>query len=79
MCLNKSKRLDFLSHAFATIQTKRGVDLLTLKTLLGHSDISTTFTYSTPGSDFMEKKIRMSQEKWKQQLLADDSDEKKGK
>ncbi|WP_291637157.1 site-specific integrase [Clostridium sp.] len=34
-----------LRNAFATLQTERGVDLLTLKTLLGHSNISTTFTY----------------------------------
>lgn len=67
-----------LRHAFATRQTERGVDLLTLKTLLGHADISTTFTYSTPGSDFLERKIRLSQEKWKQLLLADESVERNG-
>lgn len=67
-----------LRHAFATRQTERGVDLLTLKTLLGHADVSTTFTYSTPGSDFLEKRIRMSQEKWRQQLLAEEPDERKG-
>ncbi len=68
-----------LRHAFATSQTERGVDLLTLKTLLGHASISTTFIYSTPGSDFMEKKIRMSQEKWKQELLAEEAGKKEGK
>jgi site-specific recombinase XerD len=67
-----------LRHAFATRQTERGVDLLTLKTLLGHVDIATTFTYSTPGSDFLEKRVRMSQEKWRQELLAKESDERKG-
>lgn len=67
-----------LRHAFATMQTERGVDLLTLKTLLGHADVSTTFAYSTPGSDFLEKRIRMSQEKWRQQLLAGEPDDKKG-
>lgn len=61
-----------LRHAFATKQTERGVDLLTLKTLLGHVDVATTFTYSTPGSDFLEKRIRMSQEKWRKQLLSDE-------
>lgn len=57
-----------LRHAFATRNTELGVDLLTLKTLLGHKDIATTFIYTNPGSDFLEKKIRMSQEKWRKQL-----------
>ncbi|MFR7519832.1 MAG: hypothetical protein ACLUVD_08550 [Mediterraneibacter faecis] len=32
-----------------------GVDLLTLKTLLGHSQIQTTFAYVSPGDDFYGK------------------------
>lgn len=58
-----------LRHAFATRQTELGVDLLTLKELLGHADVATTFNYSNPGSDHIEKKIRMAQNKWKKQLL----------
>ncbi len=58
-----------LRHSFATRLTESGVDLLTLKVLLGHSDVSTTLTYSNPGSDYLEKRVRLSQEKWKNQLL----------
>lgn len=57
-----------LRHEFATRLTEMGVDLLTLKTLLGHSQIQTTFAYVTPGDDFLEKRIRMAQSKW-QKLL----------
>lgn len=62
-----------LRHAFATEQTERGVDLITLKELLGHEDISTTFTYSTPGSDYLERRVRLSQEKFRRDVLEDDS------
>lgn len=58
-----------LRHSFATRQTELGVDLLTLKELLGHADVATTLNYSTPGSDHLEKRVRMAQEKWKNQLL----------
>ncbi|MEI4604692.1 tyrosine-type recombinase/integrase [Bacillus cereus] len=57
-----------LRHSFATRQTEMGVDLLTLKELLGHVEISTTFNYAKPGSDHIEKRVRMAQEKWKRQL-----------
>jgi len=57
-----------LRHEFATRLTEMGVDLLTLKTLLGHSQIQTTFAYVSPGDDFLEKRIRMAQSKW-QKLL----------
>ncbi len=59
-----------LRHAFASSLTERGVDLLTLKELLGHVEISTTFTYTTPSSDYLEKRVRLSQEKWRT-LLSD--------
>jgi site-specific recombinase XerD len=58
-----------LRHAFASSLTERGVDLLTLKELLGHVEISTTFTYTTPSSDYLEKRVRLSQEKWRKLLL----------
>lgn len=59
-----------LRHEFATKLTEMGVDLLTLKTLLGHSQIQTTFAYVSPGDDFLEKRIRMAQYKWQKQLEA---------
>ncbi|MDF2571401.1 MAG: putative tyrosine recombinase [Sporomusa sp.] len=60
-----------LRHSFATRLTEAGVDLLTLRTLLGHVDITTTLTYSNPGSNYLEKRITMAQDKWKQMLLED--------
>lgn len=63
-----------LRHEFATRLTEMGVDLLTLKTLLGHSQIQTTFAYVSPGDDFLEKRIRMAQSKW-QKLLESYEDE----
>ncbi len=58
-----------LRHAFASILTERGVDLLTMKELLGHAEISTTFLYTTASSDYLEKRVRLSQEKWRKLLL----------
>ncbi|WP_331000447.1 site-specific integrase [Pectinatus frisingensis] len=58
-----------LRHAFATNLTEMGVDLLTIKTLLGHSKIQTTFEYVSPNDSFLEKRIRMAQTKWQKQLL----------
>ncbi|WP_207669737.1 tyrosine-type recombinase/integrase [Cellulosilyticum sp. WCF-2] len=58
-----------LRHAFATKLTESGVDLLTLKTLLGHADVSTTLTYANPGSEYLEKRIRLAQDKWRRELL----------
>jgi site-specific recombinase XerD len=57
-----------LRHAFASTLTERGVDLLTLKELLGHVEISTTFLYTTPGSDYVERRVRLAQEKWRKLL-----------
>jgi site-specific recombinase XerD len=57
-----------LRHAFASTLTERGVDLLTLKELLGHVEISTTFTYTTPGSDYVERRVRLAQDKWRRLL-----------
>ncbi|MCM3169479.1 tyrosine-type recombinase/integrase [Peribacillus frigoritolerans] len=58
-----------LRHSFATRQTGLGVDLLTLKELLGHADVATTLNYANPGQDHIEKRVRMAQAKWKEQLL----------
>ncbi|OPZ86347.1 MAG: Tyrosine recombinase XerC [Firmicutes bacterium ADurb.Bin419] len=58
-----------LRHAFATNLTEMGVDLLTIKNLLGHSKIQTTFEYVSPNDNFLEKRIRMAQDKWQRQLL----------
>jgi integrase len=58
-----------LRHAFASSLAERGVDLLTLKELLGHVEVSTTFTYTTPSSDYLEKRVRLAQDKWRQLLL----------
>ncbi len=58
-----------LRHAFASTLTERGVDLLTLKELLGHVEITTTFTYTTPSSDYLERRVRLAQEKWRKLLL----------
>lgn len=58
-----------LRHAFASTLTERGVDLLTLKELLGHVEVSTTFLYTTPSSDYLEKRVRLAQEKWRKLLL----------
>jgi len=58
-----------LRHAFASTLAERGVDLLTLKELLGHVEVSTTFTYTTASSDYLEKRVRLAQEKWRQLLL----------
>jgi len=60
-----------LRHAFASILTERGVDLLTMKELLGHAEISTTFLYTTASSNYLEKRVRLSQEKWRK-LLRDE-------
>ncbi len=49
-----------LRHAFASILTERGVDLLTMKELLGHAEISTTFLYTTASSDYLERRVRLA-------------------
>ena len=58
-----------LRHAFATQQVELGVDILTMSKLLGHSNIATTAGYLEPSSDFLEKRIRVSQNNWRKQLL----------
>lgn len=58
-----------LRHAFATNLTERGVDLLTLKDLLGHDDVKTTFIYTSPGANYLETRVRLTQAQWRQALL----------
>src|SRR5579871_3030585 len=48
-----------LRHAFASSLAERGVDLLTLKELLGHVEVSTTFAYTTPSTDYLEQRVRL--------------------
>lgn len=57
-----------LRHAFATYQSELGVDLLTMSKLLGHANISTTAGYLEPSSTHLERRIRVSQQKWRKQL-----------
>ena len=58
-----------LRHAFATHQVELGVDILTMSKLLGHSNISTTAGYLEPSSDYLERRIRVSQKYWRNQFL----------
>lgn len=58
-----------LRHQFATHLTELGIDLLTLKNLLGHSKIQTTFEYVAPSDDYLEKRVRMAQDLWQKQLM----------
>jgi integrase/recombinase XerD len=37
--------------------------------MLGHVEVSTTFTYTTPSSDYLEKRVRLAQDKWRKLLL----------
>jgi len=57
-----------LRHAFATFQVENGVDILTMSKLLGHSNVATTAGYLEPSSDYIERRIRVSQEKWRREL-----------
>lgn len=58
-----------LRHSFATRQTESGVDLLTLMNLLGHSDVATTFTYTSPGSNHIEERVRLAHRKRMKELF----------
>lgn len=58
-----------LRHAFATDLASRGIDILTISKLLGHSNIATTAGYLDASSDYIEKRIKVSQRKWKKELL----------
>ncbi|WP_342503560.1 site-specific integrase [Lysinibacillus sp. FSL L8-0126] len=57
-----------LRHAFATNYIELGVDILTMSKLLGHSNVATTAGYLEPSSNFIEKRIKIAQDKWRAQL-----------
>jgi Site-specific recombinase XerD len=43
---SKSKSLDFLRHTFATRAVEAGMQIVVMRDLLGHENISTTSRYS---------------------------------
>ena len=59
--LKKSKipplRFHDLRHTFATRLVATGVDLLTVKELLGHSNISMTMRYAHPSQENMRRAV----------------------
>ena len=52
-------RFHDLRHTFATRLNARGVDLLTIKELLGHSNIAMTMRYAHPSQDNMRKAVEL--------------------
>lgn len=46
-----------LRHTFATLSVRRGVDLATLKALLGHENIATTQRYLHPDLDMLSEAV----------------------
>ena len=52
-------RIHDLRHTFATRLVGRGVDLLTLKELLGHSSIIMTMRYAHPSEDNMRRAVQL--------------------
>jgi len=53
------KRCNFhqLRHSFATRLVERGVNIVTVKELLGHSDIRTTMRYSHPAPEYKKQAV----------------------
>ena len=52
-------RFHDLRHTFATRLAARGVDLLTIKELLGHSNIAMTMRYAHPSQDNMRRAVEL--------------------
>jgi site-specific recombinase XerD len=44
-----------LRHTYATVKVRNGVDLVTVKRLMGHERIETTLVYTQPSDDDLEK------------------------
>ena len=45
-------------HTFASRLTREGVDIVTVKDLLGHSNISTTMRYAHSNDDAKRRAVR---------------------
>ncbi|HEU5047046.1 MAG TPA: site-specific integrase [Rickettsiales bacterium] len=55
-------------HAYASRLTQKGVDLYTLKELLGHVSPTTTLNYVKASTDYLEMRVRLSQDHWRNSL-----------
>jgi len=55
----KNLRFHDLRHAFATRLVESGVDLITVKELLGHSTVKITERYTHPNQKLKEKAVEL--------------------
>ncbi len=56
-------KLHSLRHTFATQLIDRGVDVLTVSKILGHSDIKTTMIYAKVRLESLRNAVRLPEEK----------------